>query len=71
MASPRVAAFLHHYGLSDSECLEAIEGGKLMPVLDGLAMSRGWAGQPDRLDGIRAWLRTVKNICTEWSAQRM
>ena len=51
MQSPRVAAFLHSYGLSDSECVEAIEGGKLMLVLDGLGMSYGWVDQPDRLDG--------------------
>ncbi len=66
MESPRVAAFLRSYGLSEPECVEAIEGGKLMLVLDGLAMSYGWADDPDRLDGIRAWLRTVKRICGTW-----
>jgi aminoglycoside phosphotransferase len=66
MESPRVAAFLRGYGLSERECVEAIEGGKLMLVLDGLAMSYGWAEDPDRLDGIRAWLRTVKRICGDW-----
>jgi hypothetical protein len=66
MKDPRVAAFLHGYGLSEPECLEAIEGGKLMLVLDGLAMSYGWADQPDLLHGIRAWLHTVKRICGTW-----
>jgi len=66
MKSPIVAAFLHGYGLSEPECVQAIEGGKLMLVLDGLAMSHGWADQPDLLEGIRAWLHTVKNICSGW-----
>jgi Phosphotransferase enzyme family len=66
MESPRVAAFLHGYGLSYPESVEAIEAGKLMLVLDGLGMSYGWADVPERLDGIRAWLRTVKRLCTAW-----
>lgn len=66
MSNPRVAAFLHGYGLSDGECQEAIEGGKLMLVLDGLAMSHGWADQPGRHDAVRAWLRTVKRISSTW-----
>ena len=66
MTSPRVAAFLHGYGLSHTECEEAIERGKLMLVLDGLAMSYGWVENPARLEGIRAWLRTVKRICAGW-----
>ena len=37
-----------------------------MLVLDGLAMSYGWADDLDRLEGIRAWLRTVKRICDSW-----
>ncbi|GAA5027825.1 phosphotransferase [Actinopolymorpha pittospori] len=66
MKNPRVAAFFHGYGLSDAECVEAIGRGKLMLVLDGLAMSYGWADQPDRLEGIRAWLRTVQRISSAW-----
>lgn len=66
MTSARVAAFLHSYGLSDSECVEAIEGATLMLVLDGIAMSCGWVGNPDRLGGIRGWLSTVKRICSGW-----
>ena len=66
MQSPRVAAFLHSYGLSHSECVDAIEGGKLMLVLDGLGMSYGWADRPDRLNGVRGWLQTVKGICASW-----
>ena len=65
--SPRVAAFLRGYGLSYAEAVKAVEDGKLMLVLDGLGMSYGWAGDPDRLDGIRAWLRTVSRLCREWS----
>lgn len=66
MENPRVAAFLRGYGLSEPECVEAIEAGTLMLVLDGLTMSYGWADQPDRLDGIRAWLRTVERISGAW-----
>ncbi len=66
MKSPRVSAFLHSYGLSEAECVKAIEDGKLMLVLEGIAMSYGWADDPDRLDGIRAWLRTVTRICRTW-----
>ena len=66
MQNPRVAAFLHGYGLSERECQQAIEDGKLMLVLDGLAMSYGWVGDPERLEGIRAWLRTVRRICAAW-----
>ncbi|SFH05363.1 Phosphotransferase enzyme family protein [Actinopolymorpha cephalotaxi] len=64
--SPRVAAFLSGYGLSHGEAVEAVEDGKLMLVMDGLGMSYGWAGDPDRLDGIRAWLRTVARLCRDW-----
>ncbi|MET9023799.1 phosphotransferase [Actinopolymorpha sp. NPDC004070] len=64
--SPRVAAFLSGYGLSHAEAVETVEDGKLMLVMDGLGMSYGWAGDPDRLDGIRAWLRTVTRLCREW-----
>lgn len=63
---PRVAAFLRGYGLSDREGREAVEGGKLMLVLDGIAMSYGWADNPDLLDGIRLWLRTVQRIADTW-----
>lgn len=48
MDNPRVAAFLHSYGLSDAEADEAIDGAKLMLVMDGLATSHGWADQPYR-----------------------
>lgn len=66
MSNPRVAAFLHGYGLSDGECQKAIDDGKFMLVLDGLAMSRGWAEQPHRHDAVRGWLRTVKTISSTW-----
>lgn len=66
MTSPRVAAFLRGYGLSDAKCANAIEGAKLMLVLDGIAMSYGWVDDPGRLAGIRAWLHTVKRICSAW-----
>ncbi|HZC26721.1 MAG TPA: phosphotransferase [Actinopolymorphaceae bacterium] len=66
MENPRVAAFLHGYGLSEPACVEAIEGAKLMLVLDGVAMSYGWAERPERLGGVEAWLRTVKRICGTW-----
>lgn len=66
MESPRVAAFLHGYGLSERECIAAIEDAKLMLVLDGLAMSYGWVNDPDRLGGLRAWLSTVKRISSAW-----
>lgn len=66
ITSPRVAAFLHGYGLTRPESLEAIEQGKLMLVLDGLGMSYGWADVLDRLEGIRAWLRTVKRNSSAW-----
>ena len=66
MESPRVAAFLHGYGLSHSEGLEAIDKGKLMLVLEGLGMSYGWADNDDRLEGIRSWLKTVKRYCSAW-----
>ncbi|SDS34000.1 Phosphotransferase enzyme family protein [Actinopolymorpha singaporensis] len=65
--SPRVAAFLRGYGLSLAEAVEAVERGKLMLVMDGLGMSYGWADDPDRLGGIRAWLRTVSRLCREWA----
>ena len=66
MESPRVAAFLRAYGLSERECLAAIEDAKLMLVLDGLAMSYGWVSDPDRLGGVRAWLSTVKKFASAW-----
>jgi hypothetical protein len=66
MENPRVAAFLHGYGLAEDACINAIERGKLMLILDGLAMSYGWAGDLDRIGGIRAWLHTIKQICDEW-----
>jgi hypothetical protein len=66
MESPRVAAFLAGYGLSHSEGVAAVQDAKLMLVLDGIAMSYGWVGDPDRLGGIRGWLHTVKKICQEW-----
>ena len=66
MESPRVAAFLHGYGLSHGESVEAIEKGKLMLVLEGLGMSYGWADNEDRLDGVRSWLTTVKRYCSAW-----
>lgn len=62
----RVAAFLSGYGLTRNEALDAVEGGKLMLVLDGLAMASGWAGRPDRLGGVRGWLSTVKRLSAEW-----
>ena len=66
MENPRVAAFLQGYGLAVEECSAATEGGKLMLVLDGLVMSYGWANDPTRLQSIRGWLRSIKNICDEW-----
>ncbi|QGN34416.1 phosphotransferase [Microlunatus sp. Gsoil 973] len=66
MDNPRVAAFLHGYGLSDAEADEAIDAGKLMLVMDGLAMSHGWVDQPYRLGGVRGWLQTVRNISSIW-----
>jgi hypothetical protein len=66
MENPWVAAFLHGYGLAGDACTDAIEGGKLMLNLDGLAMSYGWASDPDRIGGIRSWLHTIKRICDEW-----
>jgi hypothetical protein len=35
-------------------------------VLEGLGMSYGWADHADHLDGIRAWLRTIKRSCDAW-----
>jgi hypothetical protein len=67
---PRVAAFLRGYGLLDSEGREGVEGGKLMLLLDGIAMCYGWADNPDRLDGIRNWLCTVKRIADVWCVRR-
>jgi hypothetical protein len=66
MENPRVAAFLHGYGLPADECAAAIEGGKLMLALDGLVMSYGWAKDSAGLPGIRGWLRTIMKICDEW-----
>lgn len=66
LESPRVAAFLRGYGLSEPESVEAIEGGKLMLVLDGLAMSYAWANDPHLLGGIRGWLQTIRRICRAW-----
>jgi hypothetical protein len=66
MENPRVAAFLYGYGLAEGACMNAIERGKLMLILDGLAMSYGWAGDAARVAGIRAWLHTIKQICDEW-----
>lgn len=66
MDNPRVAAFLHGYGLSDAEAEGAIDRGKLMLVMDGLAMSHGWADQPQRLGAVRGWLQTVRNISSSW-----
>lgn len=63
---PRVAAFLDGYGLTHDEAKHAVEGGKLMLVLDGLGMSYGWAAQPDMLGGIRGWLQTIKRLSSAW-----
>lgn len=62
----RVAAFLDGYGLTRAEGIEAIEDGKLMLVLDGIAMASGWAGRADRLGGVRGWLTTTKHLSAEW-----
>ncbi|MBM7783411.1 phosphotransferase family protein [Tenggerimyces flavus] len=62
----RVAAFLDGYGLTRNEALDAIEAGKLMLVLDGLAMASGWAYRPDRLGGVRGWLSTVQRLSADW-----
>lgn len=66
MANPRVAAFLHGYGLSDAEARDAIDGGNVMLVMDGLAMSHGWADQTHRQGAVRGWLQTVKMISGTW-----
>jgi hypothetical protein len=66
LADPNVAAFLRGYGLVLEQWEEVLEGAKLMLILDGLSMSYGWADDPGRIEGIRAWLRTIKNICDEW-----
>lgn len=66
LADPYVAAFLRGYGLALEQWDEVLEGAKLMLILDGLSMSYGWADDPDRIGGIRGWLRTIKNICDEW-----
>jgi len=63
---PLLAAFLEGYGLPGAARATVIAGGKLMLVLDGLAMSYGWADEPGRMEGIRAWLRTIKGICDGW-----
>jgi hypothetical protein len=63
---PRVATFLQGYGLDLAQVDEVMEGAKLMLILDGLIMSYGWASDPGRVEGIRAWLETIKGICDEW-----
>jgi hypothetical protein len=63
---PLLAAFLDGYGLPGAAWETAIAGGKLMLVLDGLAMSYSWVDEPGRMKGIRAWLRTIKGICDGW-----
>lgn len=67
-ASPEyspMSAFLQGYGVAEEEWAEAIERGRLMLVLDGLAMSYAWAGasDPNYLGGIRGWLQSIKNFC--------
>lgn len=66
MDNPRVAAFLHGYGLSDAEAQKAIDSGRLMLVMDGLAMAHGWADQPQRRGAVRGWLQTIKSISSTW-----
>ncbi|HYN87680.1 MAG TPA: phosphotransferase, partial [Ardenticatenaceae bacterium] len=68
-ASPEhapLSAFLQGYGLAEEEWTQASERGTLMLVLDGLAMSYSWAGNPAYLGGIRGWLQSIKRICRRW-----